>query len=128
MSSKLEKHCLLCDELISTEIDSREHLIPNSIGGKKKVSGFLCVNCNSKSGDSWDSALARQMNPLSLFFRINRDRGNVFSQKFQTLNGALMLNGDGPMDLPKPVFKDNKNDKGVEIDIFARNLLKQGRC
>ena len=112
----LEKRCLLCEEFISTEIDSREHLIPNSIGGRKKVSGFLCVSCNSKSGDSWDSALAHQMNPLSLFFRISRERGDAPSQKFQTTSGReWVLNADGSLDLPKPIFKEQKNDAGVEI-------------
>lgn len=123
VSSDLEKRCLLCEELISTEIDSREHLIPNSIGGRKKVSGFLCVTCNSKSGDSWDSALASQMNPLSLLFRINRERGNAPSQKFQTTSGSeWVLNADGSMDLPKPIFKEKNNEEGVEINISARNM------
>tara|TARA_R100001460_G_scaffold44235_5_gene80973 strand:+ start:155 stop:577 length:423 start_codon:yes stop_codon:yes gene_type:complete len=116
VGNDLEKRCLLCEEFISTEIDSREHLIPNSIGGRKKVSGFLCVSCNSKSGDSWDSALAHQMNPLSLFFRISRERGDAPSQKFQTTSGReWVLNADGSLDLPKPIFKEQKNDAGVEI-------------
>ncbi|WP_198651747.1 HNH endonuclease [Salinicola sp. RZ23] len=107
MRSDLEKRCLLCDEVISAETDSREHLIPNSIGGRKKVSGFLCVGCNSKSGDNWDSVLARQMNPLSLFFRINRERGDAPSQKFQTTSeDEWVLNVDGSLDLPKPIFKE----------------------
>jgi hypothetical protein len=96
---------LLCEKVISTEIDSREHLIPNSIGGRKKGSGLLCVDCNSKSGNNWESALARQMNPLSLFFRINRERGDAPSQKFQTSSGdELVLNADGSLDLPRPIF------------------------
>jgi len=125
VGNDLEKRCLLCEEFISTEIDSREHLIPNSIGGRKKVSGFLCVACNSKSGDSWDSALAHQMNPLSLFFRISRERGDAPSQKFQTTSGReWVLNADGSLDLPKPIFKEQKNDAGVEIKISARNMAE----
>ncbi|WP_006749050.1 HNH endonuclease [Thioalkalivibrio paradoxus] len=125
MSGNVEKRCLLCEELISAETDSREHLIPNSIGGRKKVSGFLCVPCNSKSGDSWDSALAHQMNPLSLFFRINRERGDAPSQKFKTTSGReLVLNADGSMDLPKPVFKEQQNDTRVEIKISARDMTE----
>lgn len=125
VSSTLISRCLLCDKVISSEIDSREHLIPNSIGGLKKVSGFLCVDCNSKSGDNWDSELARQMNPLSLFFRINRERGNAPSQKFQTTSGSeLVLNSDGSLDLPAPIFNEQKNDKGVKINITARNMAE----
>lgn len=123
--SDLVSQCLLCEEVISTEIDSREHLIPNSIGGRKKISGFLCVECNSKSGDNWESALARQMNPLSLFFRINRERGDAPSQKFQTSSGGeLVLNADGSLDLPRPIFNEQKNENGIEINISARNMAE----
>lgn len=128
MSRDLEKRCLLCEEVISTETDSREHLIPNSIGGRKKVSGFLCVCCNSKSGDNWESALARQMNPLSLFFRINRERGDAPSQKFKTTSGdEWELNADGSLDLPRPIFKKQENENGVEINISARNMAEAKR-
>tara|TARA_R110002094_G_scaffold144418_1_gene134130 strand:+ start:196 stop:1215 length:1020 start_codon:yes stop_codon:yes gene_type:complete len=83
------------------------------------------VACNSKSGDNWDSALARQMKPLSLFFRINRERGDPPSQKFQTSSGGeWVLNADGSMVLPKPIFNEQKNDKGLEINISARNMAE----
>lgn len=123
MNSALEKQCLLCERSISIETDSREHIIPNSIGGRKKVSGFLYVDCNSKSGDEWESELARQMNPLSLFFRIKRERGNVPSQKLQTISGSeWVLNADGSMKLPKPIFKKQQNETGVKINISARDM------
>ncbi|NNC23542.1 HNH endonuclease [Salinisphaera sp. USBA-960] len=125
MSSDLLSQCLLCEKVISTETDSREHLIPNSIGGRKKVSGFLCADCNSKSGDNWESALARQMNPLSLFFRINRERGNAPPQTFQTSSGdKLKLNADGSLELPDPILNEQKNGSSVEIKISARNMTE----
>ncbi|WP_394210824.1 HNH endonuclease [Psychrobacter piscatorii] len=123
MSSDLEKQCLLCERNISSETDSREHIIPNSIGGRKKVSGFLCADCNSKSGDNWESELAKQMNPLSLFFRINRERGNAPSQKFKTISGEEWeLNVDGSMNLPKPIFKKQQSETGTKIHISARDM------
>lgn len=123
MSSDLEKQCLLCERNISTETDSREHIIPNSIGGRKKVSGFLCADCNSKSGDNWESELAKQMNPLGLFFRINRERGNAPSQNFKTISGEEWeLNVDGSMNLPKPIFKKQQSETGTKIHISARDM------
>lgn len=130
MNSTLEKQCLLCERSISTETDSREHIIPNSIGGRKKVAGFLCAGCNSKSGDNWESALAKQMNPLSLFFRINRERDNAPSQKFKTISGEEWeLNVDGSMNLPNPIFKeqifkDQGGEEVVKIKISARNMTE----
>ncbi len=37
---------------------SREHIIPASMGGQKTVIGFICRDCNSRTGHSWDSAVA----------------------------------------------------------------------
>ena len=61
-------NCALCDIIITNENDTKEHIVPNAIGGRKKIKGFICRACNSTSGDSWDKELAKQLNPLSLFF------------------------------------------------------------
>ena len=48
--------CWLCgNELTKT----REHIIPKSMGGKKMVVGFICVDCNSRTGKDWDAAVHR---------------------------------------------------------------------
>ena len=39
--------------------DTKEHIIPASIGGTKSVRGFICRNCNSKTGHDWDVAVTR---------------------------------------------------------------------
>lgn len=52
------KECALCNSNITDKNDSNEHLIPNAIGGRKKITGFICSNCNSKSGEFWDAELA----------------------------------------------------------------------
>ena len=66
--------CALCNVEIAEQNDSKEHIIPNSIGGRKKVKGFICKDCNNKSGREWDDALAQQFNPLSLLLGIKRER------------------------------------------------------
>ena len=74
--------CALCDMEITEKNDTKEHLIPNAIGGRKKIKGFICNSCNKASGDNWDSELAKQLNPFSLFFGITRERGEAPSQLF----------------------------------------------
>ena len=81
------KICALCDAEITKNNDTREHLIPNAIGGRKKVKGFICNSCNNKSGAEWDADLANKLNPLSLFFRIQREQGEVPPQSFSTTGG-----------------------------------------
>ena len=58
-SKDAARQCALCGEPFADGDDSREHIIPNAIGGRKKIAGFLCRNCNSKTGKEWDSELAR---------------------------------------------------------------------
>tara|TARA_Y100001936_G_scaffold71426_1_gene70555 strand:- start:885 stop:2045 length:1161 start_codon:yes stop_codon:yes gene_type:complete len=114
---------MLCEVHISPEIDSQEHIIPNAIGGRKTTSGFLCAKCNASSGDTWEAALARQLNALSLIFRINRQRGKVPSQNFQTSGGkALTLNADGTLSIPRPIFRREEDKVGIKFDISARDM------
>ena len=46
--------CWLCDKELT---ETREHIIPESMGGKKTVRGFICRDCNSKTGHNWDVAV-----------------------------------------------------------------------
>lgn len=115
-------NCTLCSKVLDERNDSAEHIIPNSIGGRKKVKGFLCISCNSRCGDTWDKALAEQMNPLSLLFKIKRDRGNTPSQRFETIKGdKIVLNHDGSMDIPAPEVKQQQTSEGLAVHIKARS-------
>ncbi|MDD9994574.1 MAG: hypothetical protein OXS35_02330 [Dehalococcoidia bacterium] len=49
------KVCWLCDEQLT---ETKEHIIPESMGGRKTVRGFICRDCNSKTGHDWDVAVA----------------------------------------------------------------------
>lgn len=115
--------CALCDIEISESNDTKEHIIPNAIGGRKKIKGFICNICNNKSGDDWESELAKQLNPLSLFFGVSRDRGNTPSQTFETTGGdKLQLNAEGSMDIHKPEYTETSLGTGVQISINARSM------
>lgn len=118
-----QKECALCDIRITDENDSKEHVIPNAIGGRKKITGFICSDCNSKSGDIWESELAKQLNSLNLFFGISRERGSVPSQMMETTGGeSYQLNSDGSMNILKPVYRETPLEAGVHININARSM------
>lgn len=96
--------CALCDNEITDKNDTREHIIPNSIGGRKKVKKFICISCNKKTGETWDSELAKQIHQLSLYLGTKRERGEVPSQIFETRDGKkITLNADASMTIDKPV-------------------------
>lgn len=118
-------NCALCDIIITNDNDTKEHIIPNAIGGRKKIKGFICRACNSTSGDSWDKELAKQLNPLSLFFGVKRERDSAPSQVFETTAGdKLKLHANGSMSNESPVFLENVLDDGIstKINIQARNI------
>lgn len=117
------KKCALCDVVITAENDSKEHVIPNAIGGRKKITGFICNPCNNKSGDEWEKDLAKQLNPLSLFFRIKRERGDAPAEIFNTTGGEqYRLKADGSMEAPKPYYNEEVHETSVKININARNM------
>lgn len=114
--------CVLCDCILTDESSSREHLIPRAIGGRKKVKGFICRQCNSNAGRTWDAALAESLNPLSLLCKIKREGNEVPSQKFKFISGdEVVLKSDGSMTIPKPIFSKKEESGKVKIDIQARS-------
>lgn len=122
--------CALCDAEIIKENDSKEHIIPNAIGGRKKIRGFICRTCNRNSGDDWDVELAKQLNPLSLFFGVIRDRGTPPSQLFSTTEGdKLRFNSDGATEIEKPIYNERILESGVgtQIKIQARSMPEAKR-
>jgi len=120
--------CALCDAPIDAENDSKEHLISNAIGGRWKVPGVLCIACNSKAGDSWDGALAKQLNPLSLLFGIVRERGEPPSQDFNTVGGqALRLHANGTAQPSRPTYQERPTEEGAHIHLVARDLSEAKR-
>jgi hypothetical protein len=115
--------CVRCGDPITDANDSREHIIPNSIGGRLKTRGFICVDCNSLSGQAWDGALAEQLNPLCIFFGIVRERGESPAELIETTAGErLMHQSGGGFMLEKPVFQETTTEAGKQIKIIARTM------
>lgn len=115
--------CAICEKPILKHNDSNEHILPNAIGGRKKITGFICKVCNNSSGDAWEADLAQQLNPLSLLFDIKRDRGTPPAQLFQTTGGdSYKLHSDGTMSLPRPTYNTHTIENGVNIQIQARTM------
>ena len=122
------KQCILCGRTLTSANSDKEHIIPNAIGGRKKVVGFICRDCNNISGSKWDADLASKLNPFSLLLGITRQRGPVRSQKFPTYSGgSVCLNADGTMTLADPKIQENTEGSTTTLHIKARTRdeLKQ---
>jgi HNH endonuclease len=121
--NKKYSYCFLCEDQFTKSNTSNDHIILNSIGGRRKVKNFSCKNCDNRCGHRWDSALAKQLNPLSLFLKINRERGDVPSQVFETTKGEkITFQSDGHMTLSKPEVELKPVGDLIELRINARSL------
>jgi hypothetical protein len=90
--------CALCEAEFDTENESAEHLIPNAIGGRRKVMRFICRECNSSAGETWDAEVARQLLWLSLMVSVSRERGQLPSLKvITTADERLTIRSDGSL-------------------------------
>lgn len=121
--------CYKCEIIIDDKNYSSEHIILNACGGRLKSDKLLCKKCNSDFGNSFDSELANDLNPLANLLRINRDRG--FPQKIEgkgVYNGLeYYLEHDGKISLKKPIIIENDihNDDISKRKINVKALNKK---
>jgi len=119
-----QNRCAICDIPITSENDSREHIIPNALGGRRTVTGFICASCNSTTGHSWDAVLARQLNPFCLFFHITRQDGEPPAQVFPTIDGGTIRVTYDALELPKPTINFTSHPAGTQIQATARTMAE----
>lgn len=114
--------CALCDCVIDENNDSREHIIPNAIGGRAELTGFLCKYCNNERGRDWEAVLAKELNYFCLTLGIKRTRGRPPGQVVTTTEGtSLYLNPDGTLTNPSPIFEKTAADGKIHLKLFARD-------
>lgn len=114
--------CIACGEPITSETDSREHAVPNSVGGWLKVRDFIHETCNNTAGNTWDAALFDQMHALCAIFGVVRERGETPPLKVVTTAGEkLTIQPDGRLRLTEPKFSKTETDKGTVISMSMRD-------
>lgn len=118
------KNCTLCNIELTPENDSKEHIIPNSIGGFKTIKGFICRDCNSQTGDEWDNELAKQFNLFNNWFNIKKDRGFVPPENIKSIDGELLkLYPDGKIQHRHPKIDIDENEDGsIKISMKVRDI------
>ena len=115
-------HCALCETPLDDANGSKEHVIPNAIGGRKSVRNFICKQCNDKTGATWDNELATQLRPLCTMLDIQRGRGENQSIVVETIKGEkLLLRPDGSMTIPRTVFSKSNIGNMIRVSIQARS-------
>ncbi|WP_334156738.1 HNH endonuclease [Oryzomicrobium sp.] len=115
--------CAFCNESLTGKNRSKEHIIPNAIGGRKKTTGFICNTCNNTRGEKWDSELAKQLNWFSLAVGISRERGEPPKQLVQTVEGdKYWLLNDGTFTPEKSSYTEDDQDGKIKISMTAKTI------
>ncbi len=118
----MTKRCALCLAPITASNSTREHILPNAIGGRRRTRDFICKRCNSETGSAWDSELARQFQLFCVMFDVSRQRGGNQAVLVKTLSGRkLKCNPDGLLIDASPRFETQVQDGRTHVSIRARS-------
>ncbi len=119
----MAKHCIITDEVITKDNDSKAHVIPSALGWRLKPLGILCKNANTLIGDNIDLPLIQAFQSLMNLLNGSRDRGENRPTPMNDESGKVYIFRFGePLSLAAPEYEEV--DKGPEshITIKARNL------
>lgn len=94
------------------ENDSKEHVIPGAIGGRKAVTGFICRACNSSTGAAWDAVLYRRLHGIGLLFDVSRQSGSVQPMNFTSAAGEPLILQSGNRLMTQPGQENVRNPDG----------------
>lgn len=124
--------CAICRCNLTKDRDSVEHVIPNAIGGRLKVRGFLCIGCNGKTGAKWDAVLTKQLNALCVLLGVEREHGEVPDEPIEQASGReLLLQADGMMKLRHPIVEMPRQPpvrgETLNVKVQARSLKEVNR-
>ncbi|NVJ54687.1 MAG: HNH endonuclease [Campylobacteraceae bacterium] len=123
------KKCFLCNLIITKDNDTKEHILPNALGGIKKVEGFICDKCNNETGHKWDSKFTKQLSYFCHFFKIKRERGKINPQELVTATGEKYLEDINGVLVPRHpnVTEDIIDNNRSKINIQVRDFKELDR-
>ncbi|WP_052697625.1 HNH endonuclease [Luteibacter yeojuensis] len=117
--------CVICARDMDAGNDSAEHVIPQAIGGRWVVTGFICRSCNSRAGGSWDAVLTKQLAWLSTIVGVVRERGEAPDVAVTTVEGEqLMLRSDGAYVFRRPTIAETADGNTFNISITGRSVAE----
>jgi hypothetical protein len=119
----MAKHCIITDEVITKDNDSKAHVIPSALGGRLKPLGILCKNANTRIGDEIDLPLIQAFQSLMNLLNGSRDRGQNRPTPMIDESGKVYIFRFGePLSLAAPRYEEVEKAGECHITIKARNL------
>ena len=130
----MSKKCWLCGCEFSERGNSKEHIFPRAIGGRRTVSSFICKTCNNKAGGKgkkvlgWDAVLTDRLHGAALLFDISRQGNPVPHMNVYTARGDPLILQPGNTLVEKPAYSEVKNPDGsisVHVTGFDTKRIKK---
>jgi hypothetical protein len=119
----MTKHCLITEEPITPENDTKAHVLPSAVGGRLRPRGILSKNGNNLLGDKIDLPLIQAFQSLMNLLNGSRDRGQNRPTPMTDESGKVFIFKFGePLSLAQPEYNEAEVDGNTHIVIKARNL------
>jgi hypothetical protein len=118
--------CYLCHNEINEKNKTKEHIIPNLIGGRLKSEKIICISCNSEYGQTLDKIFEEI--PLSTILNINKERGETQKIRATEQSGQKILidsNLTPELEKLRVEIEDGNRVFTVRNEDEARKIFKQ---
>ena len=108
-------NCIICDTELIGESASREHIIPEKLGGHRTCRTVLCRRCNNETGTEWDAKPIQELSPYYLwaFPETNRLRQNSRRRVRDAQGNEVVMRGGIPDGTDRPQIVENDGEKLV---------------
>ena len=128
MSTYDIKHdkCFLCEKEFGYDgvENSDEHIIPNALGGRITLKSFICRSCNNITGYEWDGVLCQNLEGLSVFAGVSRDRGKLPSRAFKSASNSnveYVIYDDGRIEYRNFSIEKFESGNQTKFNIVAKD-------
>lgn len=115
--------CYVCDNDITPELETDEHIIINAAGGRLKSNRLICVKCNQSFGQTIDAALAKQLNNMANMLEVKRHHGKPqpIATTGKSSQDSYRLDVGGKAVLTNPSVKKTTDGERILYSIQARS-------
>ena len=115
-----ELSCIICARSFKKVTPSKEHIIPNALGGRLTTKSSTCIECNSSSGHGGNTYLVKKFQLLANSLDVIRDRGDHPNARFiDPTNGIEYILRPSKKPLRAPSLKVDRIGSKINIEFFA---------
>ncbi len=124
----MNESCIFCNTQLVENIRSKEHIIPQCMGGKLWSRDLVCKDCNNKFGTEFDEALIKRFCLIMYPLRLYNDDIKIKDVEVEFEGIKYLFTEEGiKLKDPKPIYDENGVWKGMAYpsDEAMRKDLKK---